>query len=253
MLAPNVRRNTVSNTNILFDLIHSKSVLEREGMCFQPSDYIMSQGLTSMEELAYALLASLPRSSLANIQKKIVPLLQLDVVGVRLLFLIHASSNLTPFYISYSPPRSPCISFPISHPRPSYTVAWSADAGALSLTITPSGNDYAQPKGGFGRILLHNSIFNPTTPNPCSMIPTTREWVMKRLKRLPTTTTIPWTTLALRQSPETSWRKHGSLLRVFQGSKLSPDRRLVRHTARDHTSRVGVANLACTTHLLRPL
>lgn len=38
MLAPNIRRKvmtvTPGNANILFDLIHSKSVPEREGMCF---------------------------------------------------------------------------------------------------------------------------------------------------------------------------------------------------------------------------
>ncbi|KAI0929340.1 hypothetical protein AcW2_005069 [Taiwanofungus camphoratus] len=42
-------------------------------------------GVTSMrerEELAYNLLASLPRSSLATVQRRIVPLLQLDVVGL---------------------------------------------------------------------------------------------------------------------------------------------------------------------------
>jgi hypothetical protein len=91
MLAPNVRRKVMTvtpcKTNILMDLIHSTSLLEREGMCIQSSIYV-KPSLTSIEELAYTLLASLPRSSLANIQKKIIPLLQLDVVGVRLPFLL---------------------------------------------------------------------------------------------------------------------------------------------------------------------
>ena len=39
-------------------------------------------GHTRLEDLVGAMLASLPRSSLLNIQKKIVPLLQLDVVAV---------------------------------------------------------------------------------------------------------------------------------------------------------------------------
>ena len=38
--------------------------------------------VANLEDLLVGLLASLPRSSLLNIQKKIVPLLQLDVVGV---------------------------------------------------------------------------------------------------------------------------------------------------------------------------
>ena len=42
----------------------------------------MSPTVTRLEDLVGAMLASLPRSSLLNIQKKIVPLLQLDVVAV---------------------------------------------------------------------------------------------------------------------------------------------------------------------------
>ncbi|KAI9460025.1 WD40 repeat-like protein [Russula earlei] len=42
----------------------------------------MEESIQEREDLVYALLASLPRSSLANIQKRIVPLLQLDVVGL---------------------------------------------------------------------------------------------------------------------------------------------------------------------------
>lgn len=41
-----------------------------------------SNSVKEREDLVYALLASLPRSSLLNIQNRIVPLLQLDVVGL---------------------------------------------------------------------------------------------------------------------------------------------------------------------------
>ncbi|KAH9966532.1 WD40-repeat-containing domain protein [Russula dissimulans] len=43
---------------------------------------IQSNSVQEREDLVYALLASLPRSALVNIQKRIVPLLQLDVVGL---------------------------------------------------------------------------------------------------------------------------------------------------------------------------
>ena len=44
----------------------------------------MALGSTNLlTELAYKLLASLPRSRLAIIQRRIAPLLQFDVVGVR--------------------------------------------------------------------------------------------------------------------------------------------------------------------------
>ena len=65
------------------DLIESKSVQEREGTRSASFTRFNSRPL---EDLVSALLASLPRSALLNIQKKIVPLLQLDVVGVRLFF-----------------------------------------------------------------------------------------------------------------------------------------------------------------------
>jgi hypothetical protein len=61
------------------DLMESKSVQEREGTRFAS----FTAQLTIFQDLVSALLASLPRSSLLTIQKKIVPLLQLDVVGVR--------------------------------------------------------------------------------------------------------------------------------------------------------------------------
>ncbi|KAH9951866.1 WD40 repeat-like protein [Amylocystis lapponica] len=47
-----------------------------------PRRDMLMPSLREREELAYRLLASLPRSSLAVIQRKIVPLLQLDVVGL---------------------------------------------------------------------------------------------------------------------------------------------------------------------------
>ncbi|KAI0273488.1 WD40 repeat-like protein [Gloeopeniophorella convolvens] len=51
-----------------------------------PTDVCMalmqSKSIKEREDLAYVLLASLPRSSLVSLQKKIVPLLQLDVVGL---------------------------------------------------------------------------------------------------------------------------------------------------------------------------
>jgi hypothetical protein len=59
--------------------------------------YSFEPDLTSIEELVYSLLASLPRSSLVNVQNEITPLLQLDVVGVRLLFIVQTSFNLTRF------------------------------------------------------------------------------------------------------------------------------------------------------------
>ena len=71
------------------DLIESKSVQEREGTRSASFARLSSRPL---EDLVSALLASLPRSALLNIQKKIVPLLQLDVVGVR------------PFFESPNPP-----------------------------------------------------------------------------------------------------------------------------------------------------
>jgi hypothetical protein len=105
---------------------------------------------SSTQDLVYALLASLPRSSLLNIQNRIVPLLQLDVVGVCLPRLIQL---LFPFsrYLSYSPLRWHYTYFPISRQRHSYIAAWLADVGAYSQTTTPSGNDSVRLKDGIGR------------------------------------------------------------------------------------------------------
>ncbi|TFK54634.1 WD40 repeat-like protein [Heliocybe sulcata] len=45
-------------------------------------DELLGASAQEREELAYALLASLPRSRVANIQRRIAPLLQLDIVGL---------------------------------------------------------------------------------------------------------------------------------------------------------------------------
>lgn len=59
------------------------TVREREGNL---GSFLLSERLSDMfsEDLAYQLLASLPRARLAVIQRKIAPLLQFDVVGVRI-------------------------------------------------------------------------------------------------------------------------------------------------------------------------
>jgi hypothetical protein len=62
------------------ELIVSKTVQERQGTRLQLG--LLRSKADRLEDLVVSLLASLPRSSLLNIQKKIVPLLQLDVVGV---------------------------------------------------------------------------------------------------------------------------------------------------------------------------
>ena len=64
--------------------IAARTVREREGMCptipiFRPRP---ANGRLS-SEIAYRILASLPRSSLAVLQSRIAPLLKLDIVGVR--------------------------------------------------------------------------------------------------------------------------------------------------------------------------
>jgi hypothetical protein len=110
-----------------------------------------------------------------------------------------------------------------------------------------SGNDYARLKVALEGPFFTTLISNPTTP--CSMTPMTREWVMKRLKSHSKTTTAA----SHLQPPGIPLRTHGSLSRVFQGLKPDPDRGLVCHLARDHTSRVRVANLACATSLTQPL
>lgn len=67
-------------------LLGMMSVHEREGA--QPSGNVINAGFKTdvfvliITELVYDLLRSLPRSSLARIQRNIAPLLQLDVVGV---------------------------------------------------------------------------------------------------------------------------------------------------------------------------
>lgn len=47
-------------------------------------------------ELAYKLLASLPRSRLATIQRRLAPLLQFDVVGVRQFFSLECTACASP-------------------------------------------------------------------------------------------------------------------------------------------------------------
>ena len=76
---PDLRKTHMVQTDEFMDLIQSKSVQEREGTRFASFSLLLS----TFEDLVEALLASLPRSALLRIQKKIVPLLQLDVVGVR--------------------------------------------------------------------------------------------------------------------------------------------------------------------------
>lgn len=79
MRVPDLRKTHIVQTDDFMDLIESKSVQEREGTRF--ASFLLL--LSTFEDLVEALLASLPRSALLSIQKKIVPLLQLDVVAVR--------------------------------------------------------------------------------------------------------------------------------------------------------------------------
>jgi hypothetical protein len=136
--------------------------------------------VANLEDLLVGLLASLPRSSLLNIQKKIVPLLQLDVVGVTLFLSIPTFYSLTNFWHSFSRPRSPCTYFLICHQRHSYVAPWSVDAGAPLPMIIPSGNDCASRKAGIGRIPLRDHVPSRPPPTLRNMTQMTKEWVTKK-------------------------------------------------------------------------
>ena len=160
------------------DLRESKTVQEREGTSFACFDSRASLADHKLEDLVVGLLASLPRSSLLNIQKKIVPLLQLDVVAVSPFSKFRPTSYQ--FCHSFSPPRSPCTYFLISHQRPSYVAPWSVGAGAPLPMITPSGNVCASRNAGIGRIPLRDHISSLPPPTLRSMIQMTKEWAMKK-------------------------------------------------------------------------
>lgn len=64
-----------------FSAMNSGSVQECEGPSM--SFYATDLAADDLAELAYQLLASLPRARLATIQRRLAPLLQFDVVGVR--------------------------------------------------------------------------------------------------------------------------------------------------------------------------
>jgi hypothetical protein len=162
------------------ELAVSKTVQEREGtsfVCFDSRPSLADGHRSNLEDLVAGLLASLPRSSLLNIQKKIVPLLQLDVVGVSP-FSKH--QHLTESCHSFSRPRLPSTSFLISHQRPSYVAPWSVDPGAPLPMTTPSGNECASRRAGIGRIPLRVHISSLPPPTPRNMTQMTKEWVTKR-------------------------------------------------------------------------
>ena len=96
---------------------------------------------------------------------------------------IHLSILLSHLlYHSFSQQRSPCTSFPISHQSLSCSVAWSVDAGAFLPMITRSGNGCAPLKGGIGRIPLHDTTFNPPTPNLRNTTQMMKGWATRRYK-----------------------------------------------------------------------
>lgn len=65
------------------ELMSSTSVQEREGASgLTPLRMVLTR-TTNGTDIIHALLASLPRSRLAGIQRKLTPMLLLDVVGVR--------------------------------------------------------------------------------------------------------------------------------------------------------------------------
>ena len=136
---------------------HLNSVKEREGTYRWSVPVLVLSPCSSTQDLVYTLLASLPRSSLLNIQNRIVPLLQLDVVGVSPSHFIKLLFSFS-HYLSYSPLRWHSTSFPIFHQRHSCIAVWLVDVGVHSQTTTPFGNDSARLKDGTGRTLPRDRI-----------------------------------------------------------------------------------------------
>lgn len=100
--------------------------------------------------MAYALLASLPRSSLARVQRKMIPLLQLDVVGVSFPFIVLLSLDLDLDTI-----WSKCVP------------TWSRDSG---VSPTFSGNYVIQARGNRWWLVrwLHAGATFQNSSQPCS-------------------------------------------------------------------------------------
>ena len=111
----------VSDTYIEWNHRHIQTRLRSAKVCLVVLDFFFFSR-SPPQDLVYALLASLPRSSLLNIQNRIVPLLQLDVVGVSLSHFIHLLFSFSHF-LSYSPLRWHYTYFHISHRRHSCIVA----------------------------------------------------------------------------------------------------------------------------------
>src|SRR5260370_42217395 len=105
----------VSDTYIEWNHRHTQTRLRSAKVCLVVLDLLFFSR-SPPQDLVYALLASLPRSSLLNIQNRIIPLLQLDVVGVspsRFIQLLFSFSH----FLSYSPLSWHYTYFHISHQR----------------------------------------------------------------------------------------------------------------------------------------
>ncbi|KAF8582321.1 WD40 repeat-like protein [Ramaria rubella] len=64
-----------------------------------PDAWVLRASLHDKEELAYKLLSSLPISNLARLQRKIAPLLQLDIIGL-------LATEISLYIFSYLPPQT---------------------------------------------------------------------------------------------------------------------------------------------------
>lgn len=105
-------------------------------------------------ELAYRILSSLPRSRLAGIQRRIAPLLQFDLVGVRKLSNLYVINDieitLQCVVYSLSQQKLPSRFSPTFRRRFSSTAASSANAGAPSRMTKLYGRTSAARVGGNG-------------------------------------------------------------------------------------------------------
>lgn len=133
-------------------------------------------------ELAYQLLASLPRSRLATIQRRLAPLLQFDVVGVRALAILHSEFDFLRRCLSLYPPKFHCRYSRTCPTRRCLHAPWSVGGGSLSQTTKRFGSPYATNVVGSG--VNRPEFTTSIQPHPLpGMTLMTRAWATLTKKR----------------------------------------------------------------------